>query len=73
MLTEYIVLGNSLVNLHRAHRLHAVEQEIKTNPETEMIFSGFMGGDYVKGLSYDDYITPQIFEENGNLESRQEF
>ena len=60
---KLLPIGNSLVNFHRAHRLHAVEQETNTNPETDMIFAGFMGGDYVKGLSYDDYITPRYLRE----------
>lgn len=58
-----IKIGNSLVNLHRAHRLFAIDSELESNPQTDMLFCGFMGGDYVKGLSYDDYITPRLFRE----------
>lgn len=57
---KIIPLGNSLINVHRAHRLDAVEQEIMNNPGNEMIFGGFMGGDYIKGISYDDYITARL-------------
>jgi len=53
--------GNSLINIHRAHRLYAIEQEIKINPNVEMVFGGFMGGDFVKGIIYDDYITSKFF------------
>ncbi len=60
---EVIRIGNSLVNLHRAHRLFAIDSELENNPQTDMLFCGFMGGDYVKGLSYDDYITPRLFRE----------
>ena len=57
---KIIKLGNSLINIHRAHRLDAIEKEIGNNPANEMILGGFMGGDYVKGIIYDDYITAKI-------------
>ncbi len=57
---KIVDFGNSLINIHRAHRLNAIEQEVKNNPETEMILGGFMGGDYLKGIVYDDYITAEI-------------
>lgn len=56
-------IGNSLINIHRAHRLYAIENEKSLNPDVDMLFCGFMGGDYIKGLSYDNYITPRIFNE----------
>ena len=28
-----------------------------------MVFGGFMGGEYIKGIAYDDYITPALFRE----------
>ena len=57
---KVILQGNSLINLHRAHRLDAIEKEIINHPEIEMIFCGFMGGDYIKGIVYDDYITARL-------------
>ena len=36
--------GNSLINIHRSHRLYAIEKEKTNNPKVEMIFGGFMGG-----------------------------
>ncbi|NLD47938.1 MAG: hypothetical protein GX660_12205 [Clostridiaceae bacterium] len=57
---EIINKGNSLINIHRAHRLNAIATEKERHPDTDMLFCGFMGGDYVKGLIYDDYITPRI-------------
>lgn len=57
---KIVPIGNSLINIHRAHRLHAIEREIKNNPDNEMIMCGFMGGDYIKGIIYDDYITAKI-------------
>lgn len=57
---KIVDIGNSLINIHRAHRLFAIEQEAMVNPDVEMIFGGFMGGDYLKGIVYDDYITAEI-------------
>ena len=58
---KILSIGNTLINLHRVHRLYAIDQEIANNSNTEMLFCGFMGGDYLKGLSYDNYITPKLF------------
>ena len=70
---EIINIGNSLINIHRAHRLEAIESEIPKNPNVQMIFGGFMGGDYVKGVTYDDYITAKIVRlwEYSKLEKKQ--
>lgn len=57
---EIIPLGNSLINIHRAHRLDAIEREREINPDVDMIFCGFMGGDYIRGINLDDYITPKL-------------
>lgn len=57
---KIINFGNTMINIHRAHRLDAIEQEIKQNLDTEILFAGFMGGDYVKGIVYDDYITAKF-------------
>jgi len=58
---KIITLGNSLINIHRAHRLDAIEKEMQQNPSNEMIFIGHMGGEYVKGFAYADYITSKLF------------
>lgn len=57
---KIIEMGNSLINIHRAHRLDAIEKEMENNPANEMILGGFMGGGYVKGIIYDDYITAKL-------------
>ena len=57
---EIIRNGNGLVNIHRAHRLDAVKKEVALDPGRDILFTGFMGGDYLKGLSYDDYITAKF-------------
>ena len=54
-------IGNTLVNLHRAHRYHAAEEERKRNPEVEVLFTGLMGGEYLRGPEYDGYIISEYF------------
>ena len=64
---KIIEMGNSLINIHRAYRLDGIEREMEHNPANEMILGGFMGGEYLKGILYDDYIIPKLFrkwEEN---------
>ena len=72
---KIVEMGNSLINIHRAHRLDAIEREMAQNPTNEMILSGFMGGEYLKGISYDDYIIPKLFrkrEENNSYRLEKE-
>ena len=54
---ELIGLGNSLVNLHRLHRFNAVK-ELAALHSPDALFTGLMGGEYIKGMSFDDYIIP---------------
>ncbi len=54
-------LGGGLASIHRAHRLFAIEKESK---HAEIMFLGTMGGEFIKGVSEDDYITPSIIYEN---------
>jgi hypothetical protein len=60
---KILTFGNGLINIHRAHRLDALECELEKHPNAEMIFGGFMGGDYIKGLKYEDYITSRLVRE----------
>jgi len=54
--------GNSMLNIHRAHRYDALELEMKNHPDNEMIFTGDMGGEYIKeGFNYYDYILSKTF------------
>jgi len=46
--------GQSLVSLHRAHRLYAVKQEAE---KADALFFGYLGGELVRGLSPDDLIV----------------
>lgn len=58
---EIVRRGNSLINVHRAHRLDAIRNEDALAKDRRTLFAGFMGGDYLKGLSYDDYITAKFW------------
>jgi len=58
---KIIEKGNSLINIHRSHRLDAIEKEVLLNPKLDMLFCGFLGGEYIKGIIYDDYITSKLF------------
>jgi len=57
---EIVRQGNGMINIHRAHRLDAIRKEVATSVKQNTLFAGFMGGDYLKGLSYDDYITAKL-------------
>jgi len=66
MSNHIISFGCSMINIHRAHRLDAmIKEQSKNNPDA--IVTGLMGGEYIKGVAYDDYIIPKIvrlYEEN---------
>lgn len=55
--------GESLVNIHRAHRLQAAVEEKKENPGSEFVFTGLMGGEYLRGVDFDGYIITSYFKE----------
>jgi len=57
---EIVKIGNSLIHLHRAHRLDAIRREKELAPEIDMVFMGSMGGDYIKGAFLDDYIITEL-------------
>jgi asparagine synthetase B (glutamine-hydrolysing) len=48
--------GQSLVSLHRAHRLYAVKQEAQ---KADALFFGYLGGELVRGMWPDDLIVSQ--------------
>lgn len=63
LVNRIINLGDTFVHLHRAHRLDAIEKEVEEFSH-DMIFVGAMGGDYIKGTSFDDYIVSEYVREN---------
>lgn len=60
-----IKLSGGLASVHRVHRLLSVEME---NKICDNMFLGTLGGEFVKGVSEDDYIIPAILYENWNNE-----
>jgi hypothetical protein len=62
---KLIDIGNTLINFHRAHRNDALEKAAASYPDTEMIFSGLMGGEYLKEPFFDDIVLPKFL--NGFL------
>ena len=49
--------GGGLASIHRVHRLMAVEIERQF---ANSMFLGTLGGEFIKGVSEDDYIVPAI-------------
>jgi len=59
---KIISCGNSLVNIHRAHRMDAIEQEKIKNSKTDMLFTGLVGGEYIKEPAYNNIVIPLLFK-----------
>lgn len=53
--------SGGIASIHRAHRIIAVERE---KQYAENMFLGTLGGEFIKGVSEDDYIVPAIVYEN---------
>lgn len=52
--------GNSLVNIHRAHRYDAAKREANLT-KNNMIITGLMGGEYIKKPNHDLLIPPLMW------------
>jgi len=64
---KYIALsGQGLASIHRAHRIISVQKE---RDFARNMFLGTLGGEFIKGVSEDDYIVPSIVYENWHQES----
>ena len=61
--------SGGLASIHRAHRLIAVEREKEV---ANAMFLGTLGGEYIKGVSEDDYIVPSIVYDNWDHEDLSE-
>ncbi len=70
---EIVRKGNSLVHIHRSHRLDALKREKQQHPDVDTIFLGAMGGEGIRGLHYDDLITTpfvrRYYENDEDVES----
>jgi len=60
---ELIEQGNSLLNIHRAHRYDAAMNEKEICPNVDLAISGLMGGEYIKEPGFNDLVLPKIFKE----------
>jgi hypothetical protein len=57
--TIIYIYGQSITSYHRAYRLHGIIEEAKhTNPE--MTFAGFLGGESMRGIHYDNLIVSKF-------------
>ena len=61
LVDEISLMNNPLINLHRSHRLDAIKKQKKKYKSIDMLFMGAMGGDYIKGVSFNDYIVSKFF------------
>jgi hypothetical protein len=52
--------GNSLINVHRAHRHDAIAEEVKTNSINDCLFTGLLGGEYIKEPNHR-LLIPDLF------------
>ena len=68
---DTIRLDSGNAHLHRAHRA-AAAREIALRHKPKILFTGHLGGEQIRGLSYNNYFSSSIFRkfnENGeNLE-----
>lgn len=53
--------SGGLASIHRAHRIIAVERE---KQYADNMFLGTLGGEFIKGVSEDNYIVPELVYEN---------
>ena len=60
LLGEIVQNGNGIIQLHRAHRLDTLKKVKKKEPDIEMLFGGYLGGEIIKGLFYDDLIISEF-------------
>lgn len=58
--------GGGLASIHRVHRLIAIERE---KAYADSMFLGTLGGEYVKGVSEDDYIVPPVVYDNWDTQN----
>lgn len=59
---DIIAKGNSLINIHRAHRNDAAASERMEWPDNDMLFTGLLGGEYLKEPRYGITI-PLLFKQ----------
>ncbi len=55
-----INIGDPFIHLHRAHRLHAFMTMKEKKASSRFLWLGCMGGDYSKGVAFNDYIVTKF-------------
>lgn len=58
-----IKTGNPLINIHRAHRLYAFEQIAKQQDRNTLFWGGYLGGELLMGMYYDDLIFTKLVKD----------
>jgi hypothetical protein len=68
-----IDLDNSIIHFHRAHRLFAVENPDSVEPDNEILFGGYMGGELLRSFSSDGIIVSDFTKNllKSNLKVKQ--
>ncbi|MDP3115409.1 MAG: hypothetical protein Q8M98_11670 [Candidatus Cloacimonadaceae bacterium] len=67
-----VELGNSMVSIQRAHRYDAYDAEHKYYPDNNMIFTGLMGGEYIKKPGINSPALHPLIHEIGKYKSKSE-
>jgi len=58
-----LTVTNHVGHIHRTHRYWALEQDARRRGPADMIVCGFMGGEGIRGISWNDYYAnPYIVE-----------
>lgn len=60
---KIIEAGNPLINIHRAHRLKAFDDVKKFLGEDTCFWGGYLGGELLMGIYYDDLIFTSFIRE----------
>ncbi|MHA1380875.1 MAG: hypothetical protein ACTSRG_21120 [Candidatus Helarchaeota archaeon] len=55
-----VINGNSIIQPHRAHRLDAFKEITKEVPDIEIVFGGYMGGEFIRGIYFDDLVVSEF-------------
>ena len=56
-----VKLDSGNAHLHRAHRYAAIEEHVKMF-DTKVLFTGHMGGEGIRGLTYNNYFSSSFYQ-----------
>ena len=63
-----IKVGETLTSIHRVHRIWSVEKEADYSKN---MFLGTLGGEYVKGVHFNDYIISKFIDKYWDCDDRK--